>query len=306
MSARVIDGKNTAAQLRKRIADAVGVLKQRHGCAPGLAVILVGEDPASQVYVRNKGQATKKAGMNSREYRMPETSTTEDVLKQVRALNDDSEIDGILVQLPLPGHIDSDKVIASVAPEKDVDGFHQHNVARLAAGKLENTLVPCTPMGCMILLREQLPNLTGAHAMIIGRSNIVGKPMASLLLQANCTVTIGHSRSRELHALCRQADILVAAVGKPELVTSAWVKPGAVILDVGINRVTKNGKSRLLGDVKFEDVKPVASAITPVPGGIGPMTIAVLLGNTLQAALSRRGIEPQNIDMSAAWHGAVF
>ncbi|MCB1669439.1 MAG: bifunctional methylenetetrahydrofolate dehydrogenase/methenyltetrahydrofolate cyclohydrolase FolD [Pseudomonadales bacterium] len=281
----VIDGKAVAAQLRESIKQEVQKLQVEKGIVPGLAVVLVGEDPASQVYVRNKGRQTIEAGMASFEFKMPVDTTQEALLKKLDELNRDDSVHGILVQLPLPDHIDESVIIAAISPEKDVDGFHAMNSGRLMNGE-KGALVPCTPQGCVILAKSYLgDDLSGKHAVIVGRSNIVGKPVAMLLLQENCTVTIAHSRTQDLPALCREADILVAAVGRPEMIRGDWVKPGATVIDVGINRVpTEDGKGRLVGDVAFEEAATVAGAITPVPGGVGPMTIACLLKNTLIAA----------------------
>lgn len=284
--ARRIDGKAFAAGLRARLAAEIPSL----GFQPGLAVVLVGEDPASQVYVRNKAQQTVEVGMRSFEHKLPAETTEAEVLALVATLNADPAVDGILVQLPLPNHIDADKVLLTIDPAKDVDGFHPVNAGRLATGA--QALVPCTPLGCLMLLQDHHGSLAGMEAVIIGRSNIVGKPLAQLLLKADCTVTIAHSRSRDLPALCRRADILVAAVGRPEMVRGDWIKPGATVIDVGINRVpaAEPGKTRLVGDVDYAGALPVAGAITPVPGGVGPMTIAVLLRNTLVAAYANAGI----------------
>ena len=282
MTATIIDGKASAEKLRTRIATEVAELKTSNRITPGLTVIRVGEDPASEVYVRNKVKQTAEAGMISNEHHLPDTITQDALLAIVKQLNDDANVHGILVQLPLPKHIDADAIIQTIAPDKDVDGFHILNAGRLAVG--QDGFVPCTPLGCMMLLLDTLGDLSGKHAVIIGRSNIVGKPMAQLLLRANCTVTLAHSRSADLPALVRQADIVVAAVGKPEMVKGDWIKPGACVIDVGINRVTTDGKTKLVGDVDFAEVFQVAGAITPVPGGVGPMTIACLLQNTLTAA----------------------
>ena len=284
MTAALIDGKGFAAGLRERIAAAVPDFVAKAGRKPGLAVVLVGEDPASQVYVRNKGKATLGAGMESFEYRLADTASEAELIALVERLNADERVDGILVQLPLPAGIDEQKVIATVDPAKDVDGFHPVNAGRLAVG--QEALVPCTPLGCLMLLKDRLGDLSGLEAVVIGRSNIVGKPMAQLLLGENVTVTIAHSRTRDLPAVVRRADIVVAAVGRPEMVKGEWLKPGAAIIDVGINRV--DGK--LVGDVDFDSASQVAGAITPVPGGVGPMTIAVLLRNTLVAAHARLGL----------------
>ncbi|MFZ4745565.1 MAG: bifunctional methylenetetrahydrofolate dehydrogenase/methenyltetrahydrofolate cyclohydrolase FolD [Sphingomonas sp.] len=278
MTAALIDGKAHAQALRGNVASGVAHLAR----APGLAVVLVGEDPASSVYVRAKGKACHEAGMASFEYRLPAETTQEVLLKLVRQLNGDAQVDGILVQLPLPGHIDTNAVIAAIDPDKDVDGFHPVNVGRLASGL--PGFVPCTPLGCLMLLTDTLGDLSGLDAVIVGRSNIVGKPMAQLLLGANATVTVAHSRSRDLPALCRRADILVAAVGRPEMIRGDWTKPGATVIDVGINRV--DGK--LVGDVAFDEAVVHAAHITPVPGGVGPMTIACLLHNTLTSAERRQ------------------
>ena len=288
--ARIIDGKAFAATLRERVGEYAATFEQSAGRKAGLAVVLVGEDPASQVYVRNKGKSTLAAGMNSFEHKLEADATEEQLLAIVAALNDDPAVDGILVQLPLPGHIDEAKVIASINPDKDVDGFHVINVGRLGTGA--PGFVPCTPLGCIMLLKDQLGALSGLEAVVIGRSNIVGKPMAQLLLAESCTVTIAHSRTRDLPGVVRRADIVVAAVGRPEMVKGDWLKPGAVVIDVGINRIAaaEAGKTRLVGDVDFASASAVASAITPVPGGVGPMTIAVLLRNTVVAAHRNAGV----------------
>ncbi len=292
--AQLIDGKAFAASLRERLADSVRTLADRHGVTPGLAVVLVGEDPASQVYVRNKGKQTVEAGMASFEHRLDATTSQDELLALIARLNADDSVNGILVQLPLPSQINEAAVINAIDPAKDVDGFHLHNVGLLATGGAG--LVPCTPLGCSMLLKDHLGDLSGARAVVVGRSNIVGKPMASLLLAANCTVTIAHSRTRDLAAECRSADILVAAVGRPQMIPGDWVRPGATIIDVGINRITgEDGKNRLVGDVDFASAEPVAGAITPVPGGVGPMTIACLLRNTVEATCRQRGIEAGDI-----------
>ena len=280
-----IDGKQAAAELRVRLAKEVETLQSERGITPGLTVVLVGEDPASQVYVRNKVKQTREVGMISNEIRLDENTTEEALLTILAELNADNNVHGILVQLPLPKHINEEKIIATIKPEKDVDGFHAMNSGRLLNGE-KGALVPCTPQGCVILAKHHLgDDLSGKHAVIIGRSNIVGKPVSILFLQENCTVTIAHSRTQDLPNMCRQADILVAAVGRPEMVKADWVKPGATVIDVGINRIELNdGKTKLVGDVDFNDVSPVAGAITPVPGGVGPMTIACLLKNTVEAA----------------------
>lgn len=285
----LIDGKAVAADLREKTGAAVATLIADHGLTPGLAVVLVGEDPASQVYVRNKGKQTAAAGMKSFEHKLDVSTSEGELLALVNQLNNDPAVHGILVQLPLPDQIDSQKVLNAIDPAKDVDGFHPVNAGRLATG--EAALVPCTPLGCVILAKTAAPSLTGMDAVIIGRSNIVGKPVSQLLLQESCTVTVAHSRTRDLPAVCRRADLLVAAVGRPEMVRADWVKPGAIIIDVGINRIdTAEGKSRLVGDVAFEECREAASAITPVPGGVGPMTIACLLRNTVQAACDANGV----------------
>ena len=289
MSARVIDGKSFAAGLRARVATEVAAFKAATGVTPGLAVVLVGEDPASQVYVRNKGRETLAAGMASFEHRMAATTSQDQLLALIASLNADDTVHGILVQLPLPKHIDEAAVLAAIDPAKDVDGFHVVNAGLLATGG--QGLVPCTPLGCLMLLEDALGDLSGLEAVVIGRSNIVGKPMAQLLLGKSCTVTIAHSRTRDLPSVVRRADIVVAAVGRPEMVKADWIKPGATVIDVGINRVPADepGKTRLVGDVAYGEVSRVAGAVTPVPGGVGPMTIACLLLNTLTAAKARHG-----------------
>ena len=288
--AGIIDGKVFAAELRARVANVVSGLKSSHGLVPGLAVVLVGEDPASEVYVRNKGKQTVEVGMASFEHRLPDKTTEGDLLALIEQLNGDPAVHGILVQLPLPAQIDAHAVINAVDPDKDVDGFHLVNVGRLATG--EPGLVPCTPLGCMMMLRGHAGDLSGQNAVIVGRSNIVGKPMAALLLAAHCTVTVAHSRTKDLIDVCRQADILIAAVGRAEMIQGDWIKPGATIIDVGINRIDgENGKTRLVGDVEFVSASAVAGAITPVPGGVGPMTIACLLRNTAQAACAVNGAD---------------
>lgn len=288
--AEIIDGKAFAAGLREHVAAQVQALKSGHGITPGLAVVLVGENPASEVYVRNKGKQTREAGMESLEYRRDASISEQELLDLVEALNNDEGVNGILVQLPLPDHIDSDKVLAAIDPDKDVDGFHTVNVGRLWTGL--PGLVPCTPLGCKMLLEHQLGDLTGKHAVIVGRSNIVGKPMAALLLREHCTVEIAHSRTRDLAGEVRRADIVVAAVGRQEMIPGDWIKPGATVIDVGINRIpTDEGKTRLVGDVHFESAEKVAGAITPVPGGVGPMTIACLLNNTVEATCRQRGVD---------------
>ncbi|MGQ2991249.1 MAG: bifunctional methylenetetrahydrofolate dehydrogenase/methenyltetrahydrofolate cyclohydrolase FolD [Brevundimonas sp.] len=295
-----IDGKAFAAGLVERVSAAVVRLKAKHDLVPGLAVVIVGEDPASQVYVRNKGERTLAAGMRSDTHRLPETTTQAELLDLIAELNADDGIHGILVQLPLPAAIDAAAVLDAIAPDKDVDGFHVVNAGRLAVG--QPGLVPCTPLGSVMLLKDVLGDLSGLNAVIVGRSNIVGKPMAQLLLAENCTVTVAHSRSRDLPALCRQADILVAAVGRPEMIRGDWIKPGATVIDVGINRVPSadsvkaaEGRTRLVGDVAYAEAAAVAGAITPVPGGVGPMTIACLLANTYTAACRAKGLEPESL-----------
>ncbi|PSJ41874.1 bifunctional methylenetetrahydrofolate dehydrogenase/methenyltetrahydrofolate cyclohydrolase FolD [Allosphingosinicella deserti] len=290
MSADLIDGKAFAARLRERVAQAVPAFAAAQGRAPGLAVVLVGEDPASQVYVRSKNKATVDAGMASFEHRLSDTARQEELIALVEQLNADEAVDGILVQLPLPAGIDDKAVIEAIDPDKDVDGFHVISAGRLAVG--EDGLVPCTPLGCLMLLKDRLGDLSGLDAVVIGRSNIVGKPMAQLLLAENCTVTIAHSRTRNLPDIVRRADIVIAAVGRAEMVSGDWLKPGATVIDVGINRVggDDGGKAKLVGDVDFASAAQVGGAITPVPGGVGPMTIAVLLRNTLVAACARAGL----------------
>ena len=291
----VIDGKAFAARLRETVARQVAILKAEHGLTPGLAVVLVGADPASQVYVRNKGKATVEAGLNSFEHKLPAETDRETLLALVRQLNGDPAVHGILVQLPLPDHISEAAVLDAIDPDKDVDGFHVVNAGRLATGG--PALVPCTPRGCLMMLKDRLGELKGLRALVLGRSNIVGKPMAQLLLGEHCTVTIAHSRTRDLAGECRRADILVAAVGRPRMVPGDWIAPGATVIDVGINRIPDDrpgapeGKMRLVGDVDFESAAKVAGAITPVPGGVGPMTIACLLANTVTAACQQAGID---------------
>lgn len=294
MGAQIIDGKAFAAGIRARVADEVARLRA-DGVTPGLAVVLVGEDPASAVYVRNKGRQTVEAGMQSFEHRLPADTTEAALLDLIGRLNADRAVHGILVQLPLPAHLDAALAINAIDPAKDVDGFHVSNVGLLATG--QKAMAPCTPLGCLMMLRDHLGDLSGMEAVVLGRSNIVGKPMAQLLLGANCTVTVAHSRSRDLPAICRRADILVAAVGRPGMVGAQFVKPGATVIDVGINRVAAaDGKARLVGDVDFNAVAPVAGAITPVPGGVGPMTIACLLANAVTAACRIHGLpEPQGL-----------
>jgi methylenetetrahydrofolate dehydrogenase (NADP+) / methenyltetrahydrofolate cyclohydrolase len=286
---KLIDGKAEAAHLRQEVANAVAALTREHGAQPGLAVVLVGEDPASQVYVRNKGKQTVEVGMRSFEHKLPATTTERELLDIVGALNADPAVDGILVQFPMPDQISQHKVINTIDPAKDVDGLHPMNAGRLWTG--EPALVACTPYGCIHLLRRSLGKLGGMEAVVIGRSNLVGKPIAGLLLNENCTVTMTHSRTRDLAAVARRADILVAAIGRPEMVKGDWIKPGATVIDVGINRIDlPGGKTRLIGDVAFAEAQGVAGAITPVPGGVGPMTIASLLRNTVVAACRRRNL----------------
>ncbi len=286
---KLIDGKAHAAALRQRIADAVTELKKNHGVTPGLAVVLVGNDPASEVYVRNKGKQTVEVGMRSIEHKRPADTGEADLLALVDELNDDPEVDGILVQFPVPEQISQHKVINTIDPAKDVDGLNPINAGRLWSG--EAALVPCTPYGCVVLLKEVLGKLAGAEALVIGRSNLVGKPIAGLLLNENCTVTMAHSRTRDLPDVARRADILIAATGRAEMVKGSWIKPGATVIDVGINRVSlPDGKTRLIGDVAFKEAQGIAGAITPVPGGVGPMTIACLLRNALVAACRRRNL----------------
>ena len=286
----IIDGKAFAANLREEITRKVGIIKEQHGVTPGLAVVLVGEDPASQVYVRSKGKQTVECGMNSYEHKLPVETSQEDLLALIDQLNNDKDVHGILVQLPLPDQIDSEAVINSISADKDVDGFHLTNVGRLSIGA--EGIVPCTPLGSLMLLKDRLGDLSGKSAVVVGRSNIVGKPMSALLLQENCTVTIAHSRTKDLPAVCREADIVVAAVGRPEMVKGDWIKPGATVIDVGINRIDgEDGKTKLVGDVEYSSASEVAGAITPVPGGVGPMTIAVLLYNAMQQACRLNNID---------------
>jgi methylenetetrahydrofolate dehydrogenase (NADP+) / methenyltetrahydrofolate cyclohydrolase len=293
MAAVILDGKAFAADVRARVAGHVARLKGQ-GIVPGLAVVLVGEDPASQVYVRSKGKQTVEVGMASFEHKLPADTSESDLLAVVRALNADPAVHGILVQLPLPGHLNSDLVINAIDPAKDVDGFHISNVGLLATG--QKAMVPCTPLGCLMMLRAHHGSLSGMEAVVVGRSNIVGKPMAQLLLGDSCTVTLAHSRTRDLPGVCRRADILVAAVGRAEMIPGDWVKPGATVIDVGINRIERDGKQLLVGDVHFASAAAVAGAITPVPGGVGPMTIACLLANTVTAACRAAGLpEPEGL-----------
>ena len=295
MTARRIDGKAAAAAVRERVAAGVAEFERQTGRVPGLATVLVGEDPASAVYVRSKNRATAEAGMAGFAHNLPDSTSEAELLDLVLSLNADARVDGILVQLPLPRQIDSTRVIETIEPAKDVDGFHPANAGRLATGL--PSLVPCTPYGCLYLLRQELGDLSGANAVVIGRSNIVGKPMAQLLLGESATVTIAHSRTRDLPDVVRRADIVVAAVGRPEMVRGDWIKPGASVIDVGINRVpTEDGKGRLVGDVAYDEAVEVAAAITPVPGGVGPMTIAMLMRNTLVAAHRRAGLpDPEGL-----------
>ena len=287
--AKVIDGKAFAAGLRGRIATAVAGLKAAHGLTPGLAVVLVGEDPASKVYVANKAKQTVEVGMNSWEHRLPVETPETQVLALVEKLNTDPACHGILVQLPLPKHIDTMKVLSAISPAKDVDGFHVMNVGKLSTG--QDSLVPCTPVGAVMLAKHVLGKLDGLEAVVIGRSNIVGKPVAQLLLAENCTVTIAHSRTRDLPGVVRRADLVIAAVGRPEMVKGDWLKPGACVIDVGINRIERDGKGKLVGDCDYASCEKVAGAITPVPGGVGPMTIACLLRNTVKAACAAKRIK---------------
>ena len=293
MTADIIDGKAVAADLRGRIGDAVAAMRDAESVQPALAVVLVGDDPASQVYVRNKGIATEKAGMRSIEHRLPAETGEDEVAALVRSLNEDPAVDGILVQLPLPAHINEARIIEEIDPAKDVDGLTETNAGRLVLGK--EGLVPCTPQGSVMLAKTVRDSLSGLNAVVVGRSILVGKPLAMLLLAENCTVTMAHSRTRDLAAVCREADIICAAVGVPRLVRGEWIKPGATVIDVGINRVEEGGKSRLVGDVDFEASKARAGAITPVPGGVGPMTIACLLRNTVIAAARRRGLDAPEV-----------
>ncbi|MHA1127458.1 MAG: bifunctional methylenetetrahydrofolate dehydrogenase/methenyltetrahydrofolate cyclohydrolase FolD [Alphaproteobacteria bacterium] len=297
MTADIIDGKAFAATVREKVAAHVAILKAQ-GITPGLAVILVGEDPASEVYVRNKGKQTAECGMNSYEHKLPADTPEADLLALIDKLNNDPAVHGILCQLPVPDHIDENLVINAIIPEKDVDGFNILNVGRLATG--QESMVPCTPLGCLMMLRDKHGSLSGMNAVVVGRSNIVGKPMAQLLLKDSCTVTIAHSRTKDIEALCRTADILVAAVGRAEMLNADWVKPGATVIDVGINRIPApergEGKMRLVGDVDFASASEVAGAITPVPGGVGPMTIACLLANTVTACCRANGLpEPEGL-----------
>ena len=294
MSAVIIDGKAFAGKVRGQVAAHVARLIKDHGITPGLAVVLVGEDPASEVYVKSKGKMTVEVGMTSIEHKLPAETPEADLLALIASLNADPEIHGILVQLPLPSHLNSELVINTIDPAKDVDGFHISNVGLLGTG--QKSMVPCTPLGCLMMLRDHHGSLSGLNAVVVGRSNIVGKPMAQLLLGDSCTVTIAHSRTKDLAAVCRGADILVAAVGRPEMITGAYVKPGATVIDVGINRIERDGKTKLVGDAEFASCAAVAGAITPVPGGVGPMTIACLLANTVTACCRANGLpEPEGL-----------
>jgi len=291
MTARIIDGKQVAEQLRARVAQEAARVERDHGLKPGLAVVLVGHDPASEVYVRSKAKHTRAAGMASFEHALPADVAETDLLALIDRLNRDPAVHGILVQLPLPKGLDSHRVIAAIDPAKDVDGLHPINAGRLASGF--DALTPCTPLGCIMLTKTVRADLTGLNAIVIGRSNLVGRPLLQLLLNENATVTIAHSRTRDLPGLCRQADLVYAAVGRPEMVRGDWIKPGAIVIDVGINRIPlEGGKNRLIGDVAYGEAAAVAGAITPVPGGVGPMTVACLLVNTLRAACAIRGLPP--------------
>ena len=289
---QIIDGKKFSQTLRDKVKNCVDLIKEKEGITPGLAVILVGEDPASQVYVRNKGKQTIEVGMNSYEHKLDASTSSEVLLNLIKKLNKDTNVHGILCQLPLPKHLNEKEVINSIDPEKDVDGFHISNVGLLNTG--QKSMIPCTPLGCLLLLKDRIGNLSGKSAVIVGRSNIVGKPMANLLLQENCTVTIAHSRTENIESICAQADIIVAAVGRPEMIKKEWVKQGATVIDVGINRITKKidgvEKTVLVGDVCFSDMAGVADGVTPVPGGVGPMTIACLLANTVTASYRSQGL----------------
>jgi methylenetetrahydrofolate dehydrogenase (NADP+)/methenyltetrahydrofolate cyclohydrolase len=287
--AKIIDGKAIAEGLRAKVAKKVAWLKANHNLTPGLAVVLVGEDPASQVYVRNKGLATEAAGMHSFTHRLPATASEQELLALIAKLNAEPSVSGFLVQMPLPKQINPDHVIAAIDPNKDADGFHLINVGRLATG-VGGGMVPCTPRGCIILAKTVRPDLSGLDAVVVGRSNIVGKPVAQMLIAESCTVTVAHSRTKDLAGVVRRADLVVAAVGRPRMIKGDWIKPGATVIDVGINRVEVDGKSRLVGDVDFEQAKAVAGAITPVPGGVGPMTIACLIENALNACAAQNGV----------------
>lgn len=297
MTAKIISGKEFSESVRNKVAHHVAHLKADHGIVPGLAVVLVGEDPASKVYVRNKGEQTLAVGMKSVEHKLDVNTPEEKLLKLIESLNEDPTIHGILCQLPLPGHINEDLVINSISPDKDVDGFHISNVGRLGTG--QKSMVPCTPLGCLMMLRYHHGSLSGLNAVVVGRSNIVGKPMANLLLQDSCTVTIAHSRTKDIENICRRADIIVAAVGRPEMINADWISEGATVIDVGINRIPhpeKEGKTKLVGDVDYKSAAQVAGAITPVPGGVGPMTIACLLANTVTACCRANNLtEPEGL-----------
>lgn len=292
MTAKVIDGKAFASRVRADVAVHVATLKQAHGITPGLAVVLVGDDPASRVYVKNKHASTLEVGMNSFEHRLPAQTSEADLLTLVEQLNQDPSVHGILVQLPLPAHLNSDLIINAINPAKDVDGFHISNVGLLGTG--QKAMVPCTPLGCLMMLRDHHGSLAGLNAVVVGRSNIVGKPMAQLLLNDSCTVTIAHSRTKDLEAVCQRADILIAAVGRAEMITAKHIRAGATVIDVGINRIERGGKAVLVGDVEYASASTVAGAITPVPGGVGPMTIACLLANTLTATARAHGLAEPN------------
>ena len=297
MTAKIISGKEFSESVRNKVAKHVAHLKADHAIVPGLAVVLVGEDPASKVYVRNKGEQTLAVGMKSVEHKLDVNTPEEKLLKLIESLNEDPTIHGILCQLPLPGHINEDLVINSISPDKDVDGFHISNVGRLGTG--QKSMVPCTPLGCLMMLRDHHGSLSGLNAVVVGRSNIVGKPMANLLLQDSCTVTIAHSRTKDIENICRRANIIVAAVGRPEMINADWVSEGATVIDVGINRIPhpeKEGKTKLVGDVDYKSAAQVAGAITPVPGGVGPMTIACLLANTVTACCRANNLtEPEGL-----------
>lgn len=297
MTAKIISGKEFSETVRNKVAQHVAHLKADHGIVPGLVVVLVGEDPASKVYVRNKGEQTVAVGMKSVEHKLDINTPEEKLLELIESLNEDPTIHGILCQLPLPGHINEDLVINSISPDKDVDGFHISNVGRLGTG--QKSMVPCTPLGCLMMLRDHHGSLSGLNAVVVGRSNIVGKPMANLLLQDSCTVTIAHSRTKDIENICRRADIIVAAVGRPEMINVDWISEGATVIDVGINRIShpdKEGKTKLVGDVDYESAAQVAGAITPVPGGVGPMTIACLLANTVTACCRANNLpEPEGL-----------
>lgn len=294
MNTKVLDGRSFAAGIRERVARHVTRMKEEFGLVPGLAVVLVGRDPASAVYVRNKSEQTAAVGMASFKHELPESTPEDELLNLIDTLNNDPAVHGILVQLPLPAHLDATLVINRIAPGKDVDGFHISNVGLLGSG--QKAMVPCTPLGCLMMLKAHYGSLAGLNAVVVGRSNIVGKPMAQLLLGADCTVTIAHSRTRDLQNVCRQADIIIAAVGRAEMITSDFIKPGATVIDVGINRVEREGKRGLVGDVAYSDVASVAGAITPVPGGVGPMTIACLLANTITACCRSNQLpEPEGL-----------